>query len=91
MDKYKLVKSYTVTSIIQNSKKGDVLVLKKSQALIGISDQDLLYESEQTGSTFTKKTLIYDHNTKIKIKECFANLSEKFEHILWLKRKENFF
>jgi hypothetical protein len=81
MDKHKLVKSYTVTSRIQNSKKGEVLILKKHQGLIGISDQDLLYESEQTGSTFTKKTLMYDHNTKVKIKECFANLSEKFEYI----------
>lgn len=81
MEKHKLVKSYTVTSRIPNSKIGDVLILKKHQAMIGVSDQELLYESEKTGSTFTKKTLIHEYNNKVKIKEFFKNLNEKFEHI----------
>ena len=81
MDKYKLVKSFLVTSSIPNSKRGDILILKKHQALVGLSDQDLLYESEKTGSTFSKKTLLFEYNTKFKIKDFFTNIHEKFEHI----------
>ena len=81
MEKHKLIKSFLVTSRIPNLKIGDVLIIKKHQAMIGLSDQELLYESVQTGSTFKKKTLLYDYNTKVKIKESFANISEKFEYI----------
>jgi len=82
MDNHKLIKSFIVTSNISNAKKGETLVLKKHQGLIGGKEYDLFYESEQTGSTFTKQTLLAQHSNKIKPKEYFKNLKEKFEHIL---------
>jgi hypothetical protein len=81
MENHKLIKSFLVTSSIGSAKKGEVLIMKKHQGLIGGKDYDLFYESEQSGTTFSKKTLITEYNSKVKAKDYFKNLNEKFEHI----------
>ena len=75
MENHKLIKSFLVTSSIKSAKKGEVLILKKHQGLIGGKDYDLFYESEQTGATFSKKTLIMEYSSKIKAKDYFKNFS----------------
>jgi hypothetical protein len=82
MENHKLIKSFLVTSKIDNAKKGEILILKKHQGLIGGKEYELSFESDQTGSTFTKQTLLMKYGNKIKPKEYFKNLKEKFEHIL---------
>jgi hypothetical protein len=82
MENHKLIKSFLVTSSIGSAKKGEVLIIKKHQGLIGGKEYDLFYESEQTGLIFTKQILLAQYSNKIKPKEYFKNLKEKFEHIL---------
>jgi hypothetical protein len=77
-----LIKSFTLLESIDNFSKGDVLVLKKFQGLIGLSIDELCFENPSNGKILKYKWII-DNIDKIKIKEYFLNKDEKFDYISW--------
>ena len=77
----KLIKSFVLLEDINPSKKGDVITLRRYQAMIPISDMELFFENGINGHTFSKQWLVDNMWNKVKPHEFFSNLKEKFEHI----------
>lgn len=82
MPEKKLIKSFTLLDGVEELQKGDVLVLKKFQGLIGITAEELDFENLKNGKTLKLKWVL-NNFSKIKVKEYFRNKEEKFDYISW--------
>ena len=77
----KLIKSFVLMEDIEPSKKGDVVTLRRYQAMIPITDMELYFENESNRHTFSKGWLVNNLWSKVKPHELFKSLEEKFEHL----------
>jgi hypothetical protein len=78
----KLIKSFVLIEDVGKSKKGDVVTLRRRQAMIPIDEMELYFENESNGHTFSKRWLVDNMWHKAKPHEMFSGLHEKFEHII---------
>lgn len=77
----KLIKSFVLMEDIEPSKKGDVVTLRRYQAMIPINDMELCFENGCNGHNFSKEWLVNNLWSKVKPHEFFKSLEEKFEHL----------
>lgn len=77
----KLIKSFVLLEDEGPSKKGEVITMRRYQAMIPLSDMELYFENESNGHTFSKRWLVDNMWSKVKPHEFFSDLNEKFEHI----------
>lgn len=80
MPETKLVKSFILIEDVLPSRKGDIITIKRSQALIGLSIRELYFQNEENNQNLSFGWII-DNMHKFKPKSYFKNLEEKFSHI----------
>jgi len=80
MKNEKLIKSFTLLDKVEELQKGDVLVLKKFQGLIGLTAEELDFENSNSGKTLKLKWVL-NNFSKVKVKEYFKTKEEKFDYI----------
>ena len=77
----KLIKSFALLEDIGPSKKGDIVTLRRYQAMIPLTDNELYFENGCNGHTFSKGWLVNNLWSKVKPHEFFKDLKEKFEYL----------
>lgn len=77
MDK-RLIKSFVLNQDISHSRKGDVIELRKYQAMVPLTQEELYFENPKNNHTFTFGFLI----TVAQPHSCFKNLKEKCNYFI---------
>jgi len=80
MSNTKLIKSFIVIKNYENLKEGDILTLRRFQAQIPLTHEELYFESGS--NNFSLGFIIKNLNEKVvKAHEHFNSVKEKFDHI----------
>lgn len=77
----KLIKSFVVIKESHGLKVGEIISIRKHQAQIPLHQDELYFQSERGGQTFTFKFLNSELGKTVKVHESFSSLHDKFDHI----------
>lgn len=77
----KLIKSFRLVKGYKKSKKNDVFVLKKNQAIIPFYHKELLFENPKTGDCINMSWFIERIYEYCVPEDKFNSLEEKFDYI----------
>lgn len=77
----KLIKSFVAIKSGNGLEKGEIILLKRSQAIVPLNQDELCFESDKSRMTFTFKALKHEMPDMVKVHEYFKSIEEKFDHI----------
>ena len=77
----KLIKSFIVIKRFHNLEIGEIIQLRKHQAMVPLEQDELYFECLKNEHNFSFKFLKSNLGKNTEIHECFSSLKEKFDHI----------